>query len=103
MTVVNYQMLYNALLAQLAAEAYLTSESDTPAWEDAGTLANRLRLGSNHFERFLPDVPVLPGATRMTESQIRDFNDRYEVVHQLANTWSGFSGRLLKDKTRSAR
>ncbi|MGH6803283.1 MAG: calcium-binding protein, partial [Methyloceanibacter sp.] len=98
-------MTYNAkelalyILAQMAAESYL----EGGAIVDLGLLQQRLRLGNNNHSQFNdPEAAsreaALSGKTRMSDSQIRDFSARYEIVDHLPNTWSGFSGTLFRDR-----
>src|SRR5580765_788675 len=80
------------LLAQVAAESYLTASLNDPN--------DRLRLGNNNpgIAGNTANSPILTGATRMTEAQITSFNALYEISSHLPNTWTGFSATLLRNK-----
>ena len=64
----------------------------------------RLNLGSNNYliTSNLPAVDILPGATRMTETQATDFLTRYTILSHLPNTASGFSATLMRDNITGA-
>jgi len=87
------------ILAQVAAESYL----DGISYADLGLLRQRLRLGSNRFSNFEnPEISSLvadlPNNSRMTDVQIAQFVERYDVVDHLPNTITGFSATLLWDR-----
>lgn len=96
---IDYKTIASISLAQNAAESYLTGV----VGGSAELLARRLQLGSNNFTYWgdtdaIARTPNLPGKTRMTESQISDFVERYTVVDHLPNTITGFSATLFFDK-----
>ncbi len=104
---------YEFALLQVAAESYLDDVDPSNLDETR----KRFRLGNNDLR---PDVfvngvqqrnsrfgqfdeeertPVLPGATRLTESQAQYVTDNWEVIHQRASDPSGFSATLLRHRT----
>ena len=90
----NSKNLVELLTAQFVAESYVDS--------DRLTLEDLFRLGNNNPEvqgfRDRPRAADLPGKTRMTDVQVTRFNQTYDIVDHLPNTWSGFSGTLLRNK-----
>ncbi len=96
---VTAQQLTSFLLAQFAAESYF----DGITGSAPELLPRRLRLGSNNFavvgdtDTVSRDVS-LTGYTRMTDAQIAQFVERYDIVDHLPNTITGFSATLLRDK-----
>lgn len=93
----NQKNLQDLVLAQFAAESYLSNATAIPNY----TADDALRDGNNNAGH--PSFAEKPsseylGNTRMTSAQIARFNARYDVVHHQENTWTGFSGTLLKDK-----
>src|ERR1043165_3841192 len=89
--------LNELVLAQFAAEAYL----DGIRLDDATRVADRLRAGNNNTSSAFVaalNPSQYPGNTRMTEAQIRRFADTYQIVKHQENTWTGFSGTLLKKR-----
>ena len=106
-----FELWYDFCLQQMAAESYLSDVAPG----DPDLLVARLKFGNNNFapivyvngearpnrllERYPPDpdLPILPGATRMTQSQVDQFLSRYRIVHQYANDPSGFSATLIEN------
>ena len=87
--------LSDLLLGQLAAESYLDQAPPGNPFDELRTV---LELGNNNPANFSdPTAPDLPGKTRMTAAQIRRFAEIYEIVDHQPNTWSGFSGTLLRN------
>src|SRR3954470_20147646 len=85
--------LADLLLAQFAAESYLDAANVT--------LADRLRFGNNNPNQATAgdaNSANLRGKTRMTEAQIVRFLQTYDIVAHQPNTWSGFSGTLLRNR-----
>ena len=97
------QSLYQFLLQQHAAEAYI----DNAVLLDENALRNALvTLGNNRFG--YSDK----GLTRLTEQQFTEFVARYDIIQQIsdnptgggAETWrgiplnTGFSATLLRDR-----
>ena len=92
----NSKELQDLLLAQFAAESYLDGLNTTNY-----TLDRALDAGSNNVRHpYLASTPSgqYPGYTRMTARQIERFKQTYDIVDQQPNTWSGFSGTLLKKR-----
>jgi len=93
------QQLTPFVLAQFAAESYL----EDVVGGVSTLLPRRLRLGSNNFT-FVGDTDLtsrdvsLTSYTRMTDAQIAQFVERYDVVDHLPNTITGFSATLLWDR-----
>ena len=93
------QQLSPFVLAQFAAESYL----DGVVGGSPELLSRRLQLGSNNFA-FVGDTNevsrdvTLTGYTRLTDAQVTQFVERYEVVDHLPNTITGFSATLLWDR-----
>src|SRR5688572_18060324 len=91
---INAAALRAFVLQQMVAESYLED-----VWQGiSNERNNRLRLGFNHYQYFRdPAEADLDSATRMTDSQIRDFNGRFQILAHQVNTWTGFSGTLFFD------
>lgn len=97
------------VIQQMVAESYLDQTAELP-----GGLVDVLRLGNNN-SRYLqrdtrPDTPNLPGATRLTDSQIKYFNDTFDIIdHRSDNdprftgitggNGAGFSATLMHNRT----
>lgn len=92
-------VLYRAVLAQLAAESYLDDVNLT----DRNAFGSRLINGNNHhLDPLRPSITVPPesglGGTRITEKQLNVFVEQYDIIDHLPNQASGFSATLLKNK-----
>jgi len=70
---------------QMAAEAFIRDEVTGIFAIDAEEIKARLIAGNNHASRF-------------TDSQAQAFVDQWGVVDQRANTKTGFSGTLFRNK-----
>jgi hypothetical protein len=56
-----------------------------------------LQLGNNNQPDAPPNASLLPGKTRMTDQQITEFSQRYQIVDHHADDATGFSATLLFD------
>jgi len=108
--------IYEAALAQLVAESYVVS----PNGDRVVDLAVALRAGNNNLSSEVwvestlkpnalyefyadarPEKPVLPGATRATETMILDLKATFglQVIDQTLNDASGFSATILRSSS----
>ena len=87
--------LQDFALAQFAAESYLDGLNGTDYTLERALEAGNNNIRNQSFANLSPDE--YPGFTRMTGSQINRFEQTYDVVLQEANTWTGFSGTLLRN------
>lgn len=89
--------LDNALL-QSAAESYLDTIKD---FTETDQIQTALKAGANHPELIgkTANDPLLPGATRFTDTQAQWFTANYTIVTHYPNDASGFSATLFKNKT----
>ena len=87
---------YEFSLLQTAAESYLHLLN--PA--DPGSKNRILKFGNNHPDFYSsPTDPMLPGATRMTDTQIQEFSANFEIIDHAPNDESGLSMTLFRRKT----
>ena len=70
---------------QIAAEAFLLTDDDPPVPKKGAELIAALVTGNNRSLKF-------------TQTQARAFADEWEVVAQKANTATGFSGTLFRNR-----
>ena len=70
---------------QIAAEAFLLTDEDHPKPKSGSDLIAALVDGNNRSLKF-------------TQTQAEAFSDEWEVVAQKANTATGFSGTLFRNK-----
>jgi hypothetical protein len=82
-------------LLQSAAECYLGEIKDYSSQEE---ILKSLQIGVNDPATSLPNDPVLPGATRFTQTQAEWFTGHYEIVIHYPSDASGFSCTLFKNK-----
>jgi Ca2+-binding RTX toxin-like protein len=107
------QTWYEFALQQIAAESYLNVD-----FNKRDDVVERLKRGNNNlaptvlvngvqeqnqlvasgspYATATGTTSVLPGATRMAESQASDFFDHYRIVDHKVNDPSGFSATLFK-------
>ncbi|MBC3909787.1 putative Ig domain-containing protein [Undibacterium umbellatum] len=81
---------YKFALQQMAAESY--SEQ-----KDHFDIDKILKAGNNNLD-VVKNEDDMRGRTRMTDIQVKQFLDQYEVVDALGNTSSGFSAAVIRDK-----
>ena len=82
---------YKFLLAQMSAESYLDQR-------DIGVaLQTILRNGNNNG--IVQAEGDFTGATRMTTTQVEQFNAEWEILDHHANDGTGFSATLLRSRT----
>jgi len=101
MTTLSAQQIYDYSLQQIAAESFLDLNlAGQPVPGQELSLAIVLRLGSNNPQnpQNIATDSELRGKTRMTNQQITDFTTKYEIIAHQADTASGFSGTLFKDR-----
>ena len=79
-------------LQQVAAESYLDK-----FLSGALELDKVLQLGNNNQPNILLNTAVLPGKTRMTDQQVAQFIQRYQIADHHANDATGFSATLMFD------
>lgn len=79
-------------LQQFAAESYLHRFLSGELQLD-----QVLQFGNNNQPNTLPNTAVLPGKTRMTDRQITEFIQRYQIIDHHANDATGFSATLMRD------
>lgn len=93
-------LFYRITVQQMTAESYL--EEIVGSRQE--TLRERLLLGNNasrtngYAKEQTPEQDILPGATRLTKTQIEAFLTRYEILDHHANDATGFSATLIRDK-----
>ena len=68
---------------QMAAEAFIRDKNTLELYQSRSDLIRVLKAGNGHSSRF-------------TQTQAETFVDTWQVVDQLANTHTGFSGTLFR-------
>lgn len=86
---------YEFSLQQMAAESYL--HLIDPSRPDS--LREILQYGNNHPNYYAsPTDPTLPGATRMTDKQVDEFDANFDIIAHAPNDESGLSMTLFRRK-----
>lgn len=80
-------------LQQMAAESYLDRFLSGEL-----SLDQVLQLGNNRLAGKLATTSSLLGQTRMTNQQVTEFSQRYQVVSHHANDSTGFSATLMQER-----
>ena len=94
MATINTRQLLDLTLLQSAAECYLDKTTELGGTD---SLEDILTAGNNDPEKLNKSAsdPLLPGATRLTNAQIKYFTDNFDIVTHYPNDSSGFSATLF--------
>src|SRR5262245_41679559 len=79
-------------LQQVAAESYLDRFLSGEL-----RLDQVLQLGNNRLSGSPAMTPFLSGQSRMTNQQVEEFGQKYQVVDHHANDATGFSATLMRE------